>query len=194
MKTSNILKLALAGGALVATVGCRHADKTAATEQPAPRTNAWANTAGESLNAGYVGVVNFRKGSDALSAAETARLNQLVASAKAAGKIEEIRVISWADLKYPDAVQKKLEGPQRNLAGERGDNIKDHIEDKLDVSDVAVYNMAERPTAVEDFFNTSDARVKNALERAGLTADTLKNPNQESKALVLIFNENAQTF
>lgn len=190
----NLMTAALVGGALVALSGCRHADKSVATEKPAPRTNAWANSAGESLNAGYVGVVTFRKGSDMLSAGETARLNELVASAKAAGKIDEIRVISWADLKYPDAVQKKLEGSQRNLAGERGDNIKDYIEDKLDVSDVAVYNMAERPNAVEDFFNTSDARVKNALERAGLTADSIKNPNQESKALVLIFNESAQSF
>lgn len=190
----NLTSAALVGAALCAMAGCRHADKTAMTEPAAPRTNAWANSAGESLNAGYVGVVNFPKGSDALSSAETARLSQLVASAKAAGKIDEIRVVSWADLKYPDAVQKKLEGPQRNLAGGRGDHIKDFIEDKLAVSDVSVYNMAERPNAIEDFFNTSDARVKNALERAGLTANNLKNPNQESKALVLIFNESTQSF
>lgn len=140
-------------------------------------------------NAAYVSTVEFDRGSKALTPASAQKLREMIMNAKANGKIDEVRVAAWADEAYPSDQKKKLSKGQRELASDRGDNIKDLLKKDLNVDDVAIYNMAERPNAAENFFNTSDAKVKHALEASGLANNSSVLSGHTSKATVMVIME-----
>jgi hypothetical protein len=157
----------------------RHVDAER-TQTPAPaEVKAAAN-----LDASYVSEVKFSKNESALGTQDQEVLRQLVTDARAAGKIDEIKVAVWADHAYP-AKQKRLDSKERELASKRAKAIEEYL-DSLDAGDVDVYNMAERPNAMEKLLNTSDARVKRALESAGLTGDKGGVTTKASRAVVMV--------
>jgi hypothetical protein len=162
--------------------------KTAEIERKAEYERSQVAAAAKN-NASFVSTVEFDRGSKTVTAASADRLREMIMNAKATGKIDEVRVAAWADESYPSDQKKKLGAKQRDLAKERGANIKDLLKKDLNVDDVEVYNMAERPNAAEKFFNTSDAKVKRAIESAGLanSPDVLR--GSVSKATVMIIME-----
>ncbi len=177
--------LVLAGVALVAC------SNTSRREEPqlSNRLQAQQVDAAARNNASFVSTVQFERGSKAVPATSSERLRELVMNAKASGKIEEIRVAVWADETYPSTSKKRLSSEQRKLAKERAANIEDFLKEDLDVDDVETFNMAERPNMVENFFNTSDAKVKRALESSGMTANADVLADSTSKATVMIIME-----
>lgn len=177
-------------GVTVLAAGCasdsKRADYSDSKRQNLSKSD---NTAATELDAASVSKIHFSKASAVLDAADKKHIRDQILAAKAQGEIDEIKVVVWADQKYPIESKKKLSDAQLKLAESRGDAIRNYVEEQLDIADVDIYNMAERPNAFERLFRTSDARVKTALERSGVNADTgLATPNQ-SQALVMVVME-----
>lgn len=140
------------------------------------------------LDASYVSEIEFRKNTAALDIAARESLRRLVQEARKAGKIDEIKVAVWADRPYPSVGKQKLNEKERNLAYERARAIEDYLEE-LEVGDIDIYNMAERPNALERLMNTSDAKVKNVLESAGLSGPGTVLNSKTSRAVVMVVLE-----
>ena len=155
--------------------------------------HAWTTTqdAADRLGASQVKEVNFDKNSDRLSDTQKADLKATIQDAAQKGKIHEVKVLAWSDKEYP-AEKGKQDKNDIGLAKNRIKNLKAYLKDELKVSDVDSYNMTERPNALEKFFNTSDAKIKNATEAMG-AAPTAGNTGlfdmkaQASKAAIMIF-------
>jgi len=100
------------------------------------------------------------------------------------GEIETIKVITWADKKYPTKKEKELSDKQEKLVKERNEGIKSYLEKVLENRDLDVdyelISMAERPNFIKELIATDDARIKKSLESAG---DLSK---KSSKSIVLI--------
>ena len=118
--------------------------------------------------ASYVGQIGFRRGSSDLTQSARATLDHILDEARRTGTIQNVKVISWADAEYPSADIKSLSAPQRQLADRRNQKIDAYV--KALESDIQVdeYNMASRPNAVQRLLTTSDSRLKNSLEDAGI--------------------------
>jgi len=168
--------------ALVA-VGCRSGHKTH-DAAVSPETKA----VGQKNEASYVAEVKFDKGSSVLSEDARAELDRVIANAASSGKIDQIKILTWADAEYPADVQKALPKPQRDLVSRRNKAMNDYIKAKTSGVNVDTYNMAERPNALEKLFNTSDARIKRSLENAGMSdsATVLRSSANASKSTVML--------
>lgn len=136
----------------------------------------------------YVAEFAFQKGSTNLSADAKSTLNSLITKAQAAGKIDEIKVVTWGDSEYPSVHTKKLSKTEVDLVQKRNNNIENYIEDVTSGSSVKTISMAERPGAISEFIGSNDAQVKKSLEQAGIpTTDTsVKTPSKASKSIVII--------
>lgn len=143
--------------------------------------------------AALVTEVRFTKGSAQLSREAKTRLEKLIVEAKHRGKIDDIKVISWSDLNYPSKAKGSLSKQQRDLASQRNEEVEKYVKNYSETYvDVDSYNMAERPNTFEEWFNTSDNKIKKSLETAGIatTADgSLALPNKRSTAMVLVVLE-----
>ena len=114
-----------------------------------------------------------------------------VLDASKLGKIEEVKVISWADREFPSIHAGTLPEPQRDLADARNRAVKAAIERQSKAVDVDEYNMAVYPTSVERLFKTSDYRVKRSLEESGIpnSDSNVKAPAMAGKSIVMILVE-----
>ncbi len=177
--------LALVLPAVMLMVGCSQKEVRQTTE-----TRKVERQVARATDAALVAEVSFEKGSSELTDESKQRLSQLLSQANNRGKIDEIKVVSWADLAYPSESRGKLSKDQRNLASNRSNEVQKYVKDQADgYVDVDTYNMAERPNTFEKWFNTSDNKVKKALEESGIptTADgSLSLPDKTSSAMVLV--------
>lgn len=134
----------------------------------------------------------FKKGSEDLTPSSKQKLKEISQKALAKGKIEIIKVISWADQEYPSPTQKKLSDEQVELANNRNTEIKNYLQEinsKKDVkADVQLISMAKRPSAFNNLISSDDARIKKSLETSGIptTASKSKTSAKSSRAIVLI--------
>lgn len=138
--------------------------------------------------------IAFEVGKTDLKPEELTELREVVNQAKANGQIDEIKVIAWADREYP-AEGTTAPNQQVKLAEERADKIKRYLKKELKVSDVAVYNMAKRPNALQELMNTQTAKVKNTMETTGAAPTSKEDTGvfglkgKTSEALVLVYSE-----
>ena len=137
----------------------------------------------------YVAEFAFKKGSEELSPTSKKQLQQTANKALRRGKIEMIKVITWADQEYPSAIKNKLSIAQQNLAKKRNDKIKQYLK-KIhpDVSsDIELISMAQRPSFLKNLLSSDDARIKRSLENAGIpdSDSTTKKGAKASKSIVL---------
>lgn len=132
--------------------------------------------------------VEFNKGQTQLSVDAQKRIDALIAKANTKGKIDEIKVLVWADREYPSVHTEELSKDQRKLADKRGKEIKNHLKTIADSSDVDVHSMAERPGLLAEWMGTTDARLKRSLEVAGVpnTDTSVKAPAKASRAIVMV--------
>lgn len=133
--------------------------------------------------------IAFPARSAKLSASSIVRIGKLFKEVRGKSKsdIESVKVIAWADEEYPSVHTKELSKEQRELAARRGEAVKKRLED-LKISHVEVINMAERPSVWQDWFQTSDHRIKKALETAGIpnTDTSIKQPSKRGHAIVVV--------
>lgn len=173
---------------------CKHSSRTGeVTDVGSNRTaftdaQAVTESVSREVNASYVVELQYKKGTSDLTEESKKRLNNLVQTASSQGRLDEIKVLSWADQEYPSAQQKKLSQAQRDLANRRNENVENYIESMKWNVDVDTYNMAKQPNAFSRWFNTSDARLKKSLVAAGLptTADSPQHPSKASHSIVMV--------
>ncbi len=136
-------------------------------------------------DASFVTEIVFNKGSSELSADGKSQLRDVLTAAQGRGKIEEVKVLSWADAEYPS--KGKLGKDATKLADERSQEIEGYIEDSVKGVDVDGHNMAERPADLNKIFRTQDVRVKRSLEQAGLSVPAKSGmPAKASRSLVMV--------
>lgn len=134
----------------------------------------------------------FKKGSETLSTASKKRLEELSRSALRKGKIEVIKVITWADQEYPSPKKKKLSADQVALANNRNTEIRNFLKKMYPNQDVSgkieLISMAERPNFYNKLISSEDARIKRSLETSGIPTTDSKNKTsgKTSKSIVLI--------
>lgn len=131
--------------------------------------------------------IEFNPGSSRLSENSKSSLNKIMKQAKNAGKIDEVLLFSWADEDYPSKNMIQLSPSQRSLASQRNKSI-EHFINSIKKVDVNSYNMAERPSSISQWFNTSDNRLKQAFLNAGLptTADSTNYTSKASHSVIFI--------
>lgn len=182
------LKFAIATLALISICACSSKEKAEdATVKAYPGPSMEAKQVANEQEAAYVAEISFKKGSKELTSVSKQKLNHLLANAKTAGTVEEIKVISWADTEYPSVNTKKLSKKERDLAKGRNTEIQNYLKAENEKMKFTAYNMAERPNVFQDWLNTSDARIKKSLEVAGIpTTDTsVKIPAKASRSMVM---------
>lgn len=168
--------------AVVLITGCRsheHAREIAPTSE--------VKAVAVENNASYVTEVSFKKGSADLTAMAKDKIDEAVSRARRAGTIDDIKVITWADARYPRKDMKALPKAQTSLADKRNRTLNDYLKQQTNAS-IDTYNMAERPNSLQNLFSTSDARIKRSLEDGGVTsgATDMRYPQNASKSMVML--------
>lgn len=148
-----------------------------------PRANAVSDATGAVEGASYVTELSFARGSAALTAGSKEKLANLVSKAKSNGELDEVKVVAWADMAYPANSKKDLPRAQKELGEKRTGAIKEYLREAASLDDIDTFNMAKKPSALSELFNTENARVKNSLAEAGVS-DTPA--NKTGKALVMV--------
>jgi hypothetical protein len=148
--------------------------------------------AAEKLGALKVSEIQFKEGQASVSDSELQDIKKVIDDAKTAGKVSEVSVVAWADREYPPSGQAASKSDIK-LADKRADNLKKYLKDKLGVRSVTTYNMAKRPNAIQELFDTRQAKVKGSLETTGAapTDETgtgfMGFKGKASESLVLVF-------
>lgn len=153
----------------------------------------WTNTqeAASRLGASDYKEITFDKNTTTLTPEQKAEIQNTINMASQKGKIDEVKILVWADKEYPSE-KGKLDKSDVRLAKERIKNLNNYLKKDLRISDVDTYNMTERPNALQKFFHTSEAQVKSTTESSG-AAPTAENTgifdikDQASKAVVMVF-------
>ncbi len=134
-------------------------------------------------------VVQFEKGSHALSQSGRDELNRMTQPGANQGrKIEDIKVLAWADREYPVEGTKATKRDV-SLADDRADVIKKYITNEMHSNaSVDKHNMAKRPGFFSELVKTDDYKLKKNLQNGTAEANSEKlfSGSKESKAIVLI--------
>lgn len=163
-------------------IGCssRPAKQAADTGAPSIEAKQLANE----QESRFVAEIDFAKGSPELTVDSKHKMRKLNQQALLRGEIDTIKVITWADKKYPSKDQQELSDKQEKLVKKRNEEIKDYMERILENRDIdpdfELISMAERPNFIKELLATDDARIKKSLESAG---DLSK---KYSKSIILI--------
>lgn len=172
---------------LLSALGCTHKLVSTTQKSDISPNQTLANSIAEKNNANFFTDIEFSPSSALLSDRAVFSLNEIMRIAKNEGSINEIIVLSWSDEEYPSSHLKNLSKQQRKLADSRNLSIKQYIESFKGLN-VDTYNMAERPTKLSQWFNTTDNKLKSSLLSAGLstTADSYQFLTKASHAMVLM--------
>lgn len=146
---------------LTAGLGCSTTPKEASVESMRPTTQATAEVGGSK----YI-MLSFDKGISRLSDSNQQSLASLVQAAREDNrKIDEVKVLAWADREYPND-KTKASQQEITLAENRAKAIQDYLKNNVEGSlDVENHNMAKRPNAMSELFKTEDFAVKTAFEQ-----------------------------
>lgn len=159
--------------------------------QSGSTTSAARDVAAEE-GASHVVEISFLKNSSELSDENRQSLSNMADSAMLNRKIESVKVIVWADEEYPSVRSHGLTRFQTELGDGRAASIKNYLQAKAGVNDIEIFNMASRPSAIQNLFNTEDSRVKRAMETAGIANSDSLNRSRRAKsahAIVLFITE-----
>lgn len=145
------------------------------------------STAASSVGAREYAVIEFKPGSSQLTESSREKLRSIAARVESARKVEDVKVLAWADREYP-AEGVKASRSDVNVASARAEAIEDYLEDLNMDADVDTYNMAKRPNALSRVFNTEDNEIKSVFERSGAAPTDSGHliSGKASKALVLL--------
>jgi len=180
---------------ILAFVGCASTQKQEQKEQQqaeqkkaVERPSLEARYAANENDASLVTEIQFNTGSSVLPPEAKLKLSQLVKAAQRKGAVDDFKVIAWSDLEYPSVSTKKLSKEDRDLADQRGKEIRQFLLNQDKGVKIENFNMAERPNAVSDLLGTANARIKKSLEVAGIpnTDTAVKQPSKASKSIVMV--------
>lgn len=189
-------KMMLLAGAMsmAAAVGCSHMYQAKEEMKHEVNHAAAAATVAAVAPGSEYAVVQFEKGSHALSQSGREELNRVAQMGSSTGhKIDQIKILAWADREYP-ADGSKATKRDVNLADSRADVIKTYIKDDLHTNaSIDKHNMAKRPGFFSELVKTDDYKMKKNIQGDSSTpsyeSEKLFNGSKESKAIVLITYE-----
>lgn len=125
----------------------------------------------------------FQAGKPTLGASEKRKLDALINNARARGKIDDVKVLAWADKDY---LSEGVKAPpfQVDLAQARAREIEKYIHDKLDFTSIDSHNMAKQPGTLARLFKTDEYELKvGAYDKNGVP---FKANSEPKKALVVV--------
>lgn len=169
--------------------------KNPVSAKEAPPTSAPSMEAKQLANEQETALVTefeFQKGKETLSPQSKKKIEELSKQALKKGKIEAIKVITWADQEYPSPKKKILSADQVTLAHNRNTEIKNYLKKMYPNQDVSgkieLISMAERPSFYNKLISSDDARIKRSLESGGIPNTDSKNKTtgKTSRSIVLI--------
>ncbi len=143
-------------------------------------------------NAKSVMEIKFNKNKTQLTEENKKNIKALLKEIAANPNAKKIAVVTWADAEYPSEDKKELSDGQKKIAEDRNQVIKSFIEKTLSKKlEIVAYNMAERPTAFNEFIKSPEARIKKSLEVAGIptTETAAQFPRKASKSIILAITE-----
>ena len=143
--------------------------------------------------AAYVVEIEFSKDSAVLGSAARAKVDALYKTVSAPNRLKAVKVISWADEEYPLKRERKLKGAEMDLAKRRGEAVQNFLKKRNSNLEFELYNMAQRPGTFSEFVGTADARIKNSLERAGVSTTDEKSTSKARKVIVMLLMSESQT-
>lgn len=185
---SKFILVIAAAAFMIGFSACSGHAKKVEPAAPVATTDTVADSVAHEADATYFVDVEFQKGSNKLTEQSGAAITALLNRARAAGELNDVKVLSWADEEYPSAKRKKLSRAERTLAASRNRAIETHIRDLKYGVKVEAHNMAERPSAFSRWFNTTDARFKRSLVAAGLptTAEAAPVTGRASHSVIVV--------
>lgn len=181
----------LSFGCASKSLGQKTSDMPSTDTAATSTTSKVESAVADSDERGMVTELSFNKGKAELSSRARTQLTAVLSKAAQAGKIDDVKVITWADQEYPSRNQTELSSDQRDLVDKRNQAIEDFIKEYRSGTDVDAYNMAERPNALERLLNTDDAKIKRKLEVAGIPTTNTQSPirGKTSKSIVMAIVE-----
>lgn len=140
----------------------------------------------------HVAKIDFDRGSNILTSGDKKEINDLIKNARNKGKIEEVKILAWADQDFSmDSDSKKAPSKAVDLADARAKAIRSYIRDTFDFSDIDSHNMAARPGMMSKLFKTEDYELKKGTYDADGTP--FKAVPEPQKALVVVEMEGDRT-
>ncbi len=139
----------------------------------------------------FVTEISFPRGESTMTKSAMDKIRILHQKAARRGKVEEVKVITWADEEYPSVLKKKLSTDQRKIVTKRNHKLGNYIGKIDNDAKIELFSMAERPGVMKSLFSSQDARIKKSLETAGIsnTDKTVKIPGKASKSIVIFVME-----
>ena len=104
-------------------------------------------------------VLQFAPASDGLSEQSLEQLQSLWDIARSEATLREVLVVAYGDSDYPRTPEVQLPRLARQLAERRGALVKRYLTD-LGARHVGVYNMAKRPSWLQDWLMTAESQLK----------------------------------
>lgn len=176
---------------VVSISGCKSAPGAVgnvAQGEPKPTTVASieAKQVAAEQEAAYVVEIEFEKKSAKLGADAQLKIETLMKNVAQPQRLKSAKIISWADREYPSKDEKRLGYDQTNLAKLRGEAVQDFLKQRNAKLDFELYNMARRPGTFGEFMGSADARIKDSLERAGISTTEEKSTSRARKTIVML--------
>lgn len=167
------------------------ASKDKITARPQETVSVESKLLANELESSWVTEIKFDRQTANISGKDRDHLKELHNKALKKGQIEEIKVISWGDQEYPSVHEKKLSEEQEKLVEKRNATLKNYLKTIEDKAEVETISMASRPSTLNKWFSSDDARIKKSLETAGIpnTDTTVKVPGKASKSIVIFIME-----
>jgi len=167
------------------------ASKDKKTARPQETVSVESKLLANELESSWVTEIKFDRQTANISGKARDHLKELHNKALKKGQIEEIKVISWGDQEYPSVHEKKLSEEQEKLVEKRNATLKNYLKTIEDKAEIETISMASRPSTLNKWFSSDDARIKKSLETAGIpnTDTTVKVPGKASKSIVIFIME-----
>ncbi len=136
--------------------------------------------------AAYVVEIEFAPKSAVLGPSARSKVEALYKTVSRPQHLKGVKVISWADDEYPSKRERKLNRVGMDLAKRRGEAVQNFLKMRNSNLEFELYNMAQRPGTFSEFVGTADARIKNSLERAGVSTTEEKITSKARKVIVML--------
>lgn len=146
----------------------------------------------QKMGATDVSEVQYETGSSTMSPEQRKEIHDFVAKARERGVVDKIGILAWSDREYPQ-VKTKFAKSDIILSDRRIQDVENLIKNELAINSFDSYNMAERPTKLQNFFHTKDAKIKDQAEAGGAAPRTQEEAGifnlkgQKAKAVIMVF-------
>ncbi len=154
--------------------------------KPANTASIEAKQLAAEQEAAYVVEIEFSKKSSKLSAASREKIEALYKTVARPERLKGVKVIAWADDEYPSKKERKLSFNSTELAKSRAEAVQNFLKKRNTNLEFELYNMAKRPGTFSEFVGTADARIKDSLERAGISTTAEKSTPKARKTIVML--------